>query len=183
MGKQPRGAMGKRHASPQNGEVAGDFENGTRRRPEDIVADAFPDHVPASATEGWSVRSRRTILLAMAVAGAVMVAAGLALTGGLGPGPTSPRPLQAGSDASVLARSLLRPLEADQATTTTNAPATPLPTSPTPSAPRRDQAPALVPSPTSGTAAGTATPSTGATPVHPAATPTTSTTRPCALIG
>ena len=60
--------MGKRPAPPQNDEVADDFENGTRRRPEDIVADAFPEHVPASATEGWSVRSRRTILLAMAVA-------------------------------------------------------------------------------------------------------------------
>src|SRR5438309_5578165 len=102
MRKGPGWAMGKRLASPQNGEVAGDYENGARRRPEEIVADAFAEHVPVKATDGWSVRSRRTVLLAMAAAGAVMVVAGLVLTSGLGPSPASPRPLESGPDASVL---------------------------------------------------------------------------------
>src|SRR5205823_8032450 len=80
---------------------------------------------------GWSVRSRRTILLVMAAAGAVMVSAGLVLTGGLGPGPGRPRPIQAGPEASVLAQSLLRPLaEQQDITTPSTAAASPLPTAP-----------------------------------------------------
>src|SRR3954470_16589092 len=114
--------MGKLPGLPQNEQVAGDHENGSRRTPEDIVADAFPERVPASATDGWSVRSRRTILIVMALAGVVTVAAGLAFTGGLGPGPGRPRPLQAGPEPSVLGRSLLRPLtEQQEPTTTTDA--------------------------------------------------------------
>src|SRR5207249_1739594 len=150
MAKLPVRAMGKRRPPAQNDQVAEDSENGARRSPEDIVADAFLEHIPASATEGWSVRSRRTILLFMAAAGAVMVSAGLVLTGGLGPGPGRPRPIQAGPEASVLAQSLLRPLaEQQDVTTPSTAAASPLPTAPS-STVRRGEAP-VVPSATPST--------------------------------
>src|SRR5438874_11883320 len=132
MAKLPVRAMGKRRRPAQNDQVAEDSENGARRTPEDIVADAFLEHIPASAIEGWSVRSRRTILMVMAVAGAVMVSAGLVLTAGLGPGPGRPRPIQAGTDVSALARSLLRPLAEQQDVPLPPATANPLPTSPPP---------------------------------------------------
>ena len=174
--KRSRRAMGKRPRTPQNDEVAGEHENGTRRRPEDIVSDAFLDPVPASATDGWSVRSRRTILVAMALAGAVTVSTGLVLTGELGPGPGHPRPIQAGPDASVLGRNLLRPLAEQQDVTTTTDPATPLPSAPTP---RASTAQPVLPLTTAG-------PGTLATRPGPTTQPseaTTTTTRPCSLVG
>src|SRR5437879_5348556 len=121
MAKPPGRAMGKVRPVAQNGEVAEDISHVSsgaastaalrRRRPEEILADTFPTAVPASATQGWSVRGRRAVLVGMAVAGVVMVSAGLVLTGGLGPGPGRPKPLQTGPDASILSQNLLRPLE------------------------------------------------------------------------
>jgi hypothetical protein len=170
--------MGKRPRTPQNGKVAGEHENGSRRRPEDIVADAFLEPVPASATDGWSMRSRRTILVAMAVVGAVTVGTGLLLSGGLGPGPGHPRPVQANTDASVLGRSLLRPLAEQQNVTTTTGGANPLPTAPTTPGRASTAAPVL-PLTTAGPGAPTSEAGSTTTPTQP--TPTT--TRPCTLVG
>jgi len=182
MPKRLGRAMGKQSWFAQNGEVpehATDGATHPRRRPEDIVAGAFHEPPPPSATETWSVRSRRTILAAMAVAGGLMVGAGLALTGGLGPGPGHPRPIEVSPDASVLAQTLLRPVTESQASVPTSAPASPTTAITTsPKAPTRSPeslATTVLPPTTSATSP----PATHAPPTGPGPTPTT---QPCRLL-
>ena len=172
--------MGKRRSPPQNDKVAEeneDVDRPSRLRPEEILARSFPEPVPESATVGWSVRSRRTILVAMAVAGALMVSLGLALTGGLGPGPSSPRPIETGPDASVLAQQLLRlPAEEPGSTATTEVPAVPRKTN-------RSSSDTSASAPTAAPSSSTTPTAPGASTSRPAAAPsTTSTTRPCSVL-
>jgi hypothetical protein len=78
---------------------------------------------PPGANDGWSANGRRLFLAAMALAGAILVTAGLLLTGELGPGPARPRGLETGPDASVLANQLLRPVTEQGTAPPTSTPA------------------------------------------------------------
>ena len=108
--------MGKRPRSPQNGEVPNGTVAPGRQRPEEILAQTLraPRHL--EATDGWSTRGRRLFLVALALAGAILLAAGLLVTGELSPGPAQPKPLSTGPGNGV-ADQLLRPI-IDEGTTT-----------------------------------------------------------------
>src|SRR5437764_14668239 len=104
--------MGKGPSSPQNGEVADavlsrDAGASSRQRPEEILAQTLSAAPHPAATDGWSARGRRIFLIAMAVAGVVLVVAGLLVTKELAPGPGHPTPLETGP-ANGLAGQLLQ---------------------------------------------------------------------------
>ena len=115
----------------------------------------------------------------LALAGAILLAAGLLLTGELGPGPGQPRPLESGPGNGV-ADQLLRPVT-DEGTTTPPANVLlPLPATPTtlPAAgttPR--QAPGVSPVPA------TTVPSTDAPPTTSSPPQQSTTTLPCGILG
>ena len=159
-------------------DVPRQIEESSRLRPEEILAQSFGTPFRHESNDGWSPRSRRFFLAAMAMAGAMLVTAGLLVTGELGPGPTgSPKPLESGPDASALA-GVLQPdgqPAASSATPTTG-----------PSVQR-----GLVPasgSTTGSTASASSAPVSGAAtqatpPTTRPTTPTTSTTLACNLLG
>jgi hypothetical protein len=168
--------MGKHPPSPQNERVPRHVEQVSRLRPEEILARSFSTPFRHESNEGWSPRGRRFFLLAMALAGAMLVSAGLLVTGELGPGPSNPKPVETGPDASVLAGVLQNGTE----------PATPgaVPTTAAPSAKRGS-----VPVTTTPTASTTPSNSPPVTPDHTNSTtettqpkPTT-TTLPCSILG
>jgi hypothetical protein len=170
--------MGKLLDSLQNGEVPPDSQRAVRLRPEEILARNFTVPLPAETTDGWSPRSRRLFLAALAVAGVLFVVTGLVLTGELGPGPGQPQPVATGPDAGGLGTVLLGPT-ADQSTG---------PSVSTPSPPPTVRTVAPVVTPTTKPAPGSVqTPTTQARPA-PApppqgGPPPTSTTLPCNLLG
>jgi hypothetical protein len=99
--------MCKRPWSPQNGEVPGDAalrdpratDEGAppaRQRPEEILAQTLSAPARPGSGDGWSSQSRRIFLICMAVAGVMLVVAGLLVTKELAPGPSNPAPLQTG---------------------------------------------------------------------------------------
>jgi hypothetical protein len=92
--------MGKRPSSPQNGEVPSALSHDAvapaRQRPEEILAQTLSAAPHPEATDGWSSRGRRIFLVAMAVAGVILVVAGLLVTKELAPGPGRPTPLESG---------------------------------------------------------------------------------------
>jgi hypothetical protein len=147
-----------------------------RQRPEDILAATLTGAAHPEATDGWSARGRRIFLVAMAVAGVLLVVAGLLVTKQLGPGPGHPAPLETGPGnglADQLLKSGDQPAEAPPASSPL---AFPLPSTPT-SQPAK--AGTLVPAPA--TAPGTdrtAGPSANAPqntpPTAPPSSPTTS---------
>src|SRR5437588_400207 len=129
MGKSPRFA--------QNGEVTSDtaLSHGApapgRQRPEEILAQTLSAPSHPEATDGWSSRGRRLFLIALAVAGIVLVVAGLLVTKELGPGPGNPAPLETGP-GNGLANQLLQSSNGDQpASPATPNIAIPLPSTPT----------------------------------------------------
>jgi hypothetical protein len=170
--------MGKHACSPQNGEVPQESERAVRLRPEEILARTFSVPFPTEANEGWSPGARRLFLVALAVAGVLLVVSGLLLTGELGSGPGTPQPLATGPDITTPGGQLLSPLT-DQPSAATP-PATTPPTVKT-------VAPVTTPSPQP------APPATGTPTSQPAATPSqpqtqtdaapTTTTVPCNLLG
>ena len=111
--------MGKRPSSPQNGEVPSDAVLprdavlSTRQRPEEILAQTLSAPLHPEATDGWSSRGRRIFLIAMAVAGIILVVAGLIVTKELAPGPRRPTPLESGP-GNGLADQLLQSSTGDQ---------------------------------------------------------------------
>jgi hypothetical protein len=110
--------MGKGQCSAQNGEVPNavapsDAAAPGRQRPEEILAQTLTSSPHPAATDGWSSRGRRIFLIAMAVAGVVLVVAGLLVTKELAPGPGTPAPLETGPGNS-LAGQLLQSSSGDQ---------------------------------------------------------------------
>src|SRR5437588_12504697 len=105
--------MGKSPRSPQNGEVPSELAAPARQRPEDILAQTLSAPPHPEATDGWSSRGRRIFLVAMAVAGVLLVVAGLLVTNELAPGTGSPAPVQTGP-GSGLANQLLETSSGDQ---------------------------------------------------------------------
>src|SRR2546423_13224273 len=86
--------MGRGSRSPQNDEVPSAAP--VRQRPEEILAQTLTAPPHPEATDGWSSRGRRIFLIAMAVAGVLLVVAGLLVTKELAPGPGNPAPLETG---------------------------------------------------------------------------------------
>ena len=180
--------MGKIARSPQNGEVPEETQPTTRLRPEEIVARSFTTPVAAETNggDGWSPKARRLFLAGMAVVGAVVVTAGLLLTGELGPTSGTSRPLETGPAGGALSGNLLPGVDQQPPATPV---ATPTPT--TAAGPKtRTVGPTAVAALTPGTdaaqlqpAPSTASPSpqTQAQTPAPAAAPTT--TVPCSLLG
>src|SRR2546423_14371113 len=106
--------MGKRPRSAQNGEVPSDTvprdtAAPARQRPEEILAHTLTGAAHADTVDGWSARGRRIFLIALAVAGVVLLGAGLLVTSKLGPGPGRPTPLESGP-GNGLADQLLKPV-------------------------------------------------------------------------
>lgn len=176
--------MGKRPRSAQNGEVANDAVLSHdaaapgRQRPEEILAQTLtaPRHV--EATDAWSARGRRLFLVALALAGAILVAAGLLITGELGPGPGQSSPLSTGPGNGV-ADQLLRPITQEATTATTASAALPLPATATThpaggSTPR--QLPGVTPTPVT-------TVPNSPPPTTPPQQQSPTTTLPCGLLG
>src|SRR5436305_2030413 len=87
---------------------------------------AFTTGANPEATDGWSSRGRRIFLIAMAVAGVLLVVAGLLVTNELAPGSGSPTPVQTGG-ASGLANQLLETSSANQAPASSSDIAIPIP--------------------------------------------------------
>ena len=118
--------MGKSPRSPQNGEVprhAALTENAAtpaRQRPEEILAQTLSAPPHPEATDEWSARGRRIFLIAMAVAGVVLVVAGLLVTKELAPGPGHPTPVESGP-GNGLASQLLQSSAGDQPPATAQA--------------------------------------------------------------
>ena len=150
MGKGPRFA--------QNGEVATDAVTAHdavvsrdaaapgRQRPEEILAQTLTGPAHPEASDGWSPRGRRVFLIALAVAGVVLLVAGLLITSELGPGPGQLTPLES-VPGNGLADQLLRPVTEQGSTTPPASIGLPLPVTPTtvPSArSQRGQAPNAV---------------------------------------
>ena len=178
MGKSPRFA--------QNGEVPSDtaLSHGAaapgRQRPEEILAQTLSAPSHPEATDGWSSRGRRLFLIALAVAGIVLVVAGLLVTKELAPGPGNPQPLETGP-GNGLANQLLQSSTGDQAPGT----AVPNINIPLPSTPTTRPAPVNGRSPAPLIAPGPPTPTNDTT--HDTTAPTTTaqptTTLPCGLLG
>jgi hypothetical protein len=169
--------MGKDPRSPQNDKVPSDTAAPTRLRPEEILAQTLTAPLHPEATDGWSPTGRRLFLIALAAAGAVLVTLGLLLTGGLGPGPGQPKPLETTPDASSLAGRLLRPGTGEVAATPQTDAAVPQATPTT----RAASVLPLAPPPN----AAAATPTTVATHHDTTATttPAPTTTLPCVTLG
>jgi hypothetical protein len=98
--------MGRDSRSPQNDEVPSVAP--VRQRPEEILAQTLTAPRHPEATDGWSSRGRRIFLIAMAVAGVLLVVAGLLVTKELAPGAGNPAPLETGP-GNGLAGQLLKP--------------------------------------------------------------------------
>jgi len=105
--------MGKSPRSPQNGEVPSEIAAPARQRPEEILAQTLSAPPHPEATEEWSSRGRRIFLIAMAVAGVILVVAGLLVTKELAPGPGHPTPVESGP-GNGLANQLLQSSAGDQ---------------------------------------------------------------------
>jgi hypothetical protein len=105
--------MGKSPRSAQNGEVPSEIAAPARQRPEEILAQTLSVPPHPEATDEWSSRGRRIFLIAMAVAGVVLVVAGLLVTKELGPGPGHPTPVESGP-GNGLANQLLQSSAGDQ---------------------------------------------------------------------
>src|SRR4051794_34206364 len=110
MPKRHTWAMGKTAPSPQNDEVPEDTQRAARLRPEEILAQSFTTPLPPQTNDGWSPKGRRIFLAAMAVAGALLVLAGLLLTGELAPGPSRPSPVESGPGAGADLSATLLPI-------------------------------------------------------------------------
>ncbi len=169
--------MGKRPRSPQNGEVPSGTVAPGRQRPEEILAQTLSAPLHPEATDGWSPRGRRLFLVALALAGAILLVAGLLLTGELSPGPGQPKPVQTGPGNGVFDQ-LLRPVTDETTTAPAAAAQLPLPATPTsrPAAgttPR--QPPGVSPTPV------TTTRDTYTT--TPTTVPRSTTTLPCGILG
>ena len=106
--------MGRGRRSPQNDEVPSAAP--VRQRPEEILAQTLTAPPHPEATDEWSSRGRRIFLVAMAVAGVLLVVAGLLVTKELAPGQGNPAPLETGP-GNGLAGQLLKP-GADQPAST-----------------------------------------------------------------
>ena len=109
----------------------------SRQRPEEILAHTLSATAHPEATDGWSSRGRRIFLIAMAVAGVLLVVAGLLVTNELAPGTGSPAPVQTGP-GSGLANQLLETSNSDQGggpAPSSNI-AIPIPSTPTTSLPK-----------------------------------------------
>src|SRR5437588_2650256 len=117
--------MGKSPRSPQNGEVPSELAAPARQRPEDILAQTLSAPPHPEATDEWSSRGRRIFLIAMAVAGVVLVVAGLLVTKELAPGPRHPTPVERGP-GNGLANQLLQSSTGDQPPATGTAQDTPV---------------------------------------------------------
>lgn len=100
--------MGRASRSPQNDEVPSAAP--VRQRPEEILAQTLTAPPHPEATDEWSSRGRRVFLIVMAVAGVLLVVAGLLVTKELAPGPGNPAPLETGP-GNGLAGQLLKPGE------------------------------------------------------------------------
>jgi hypothetical protein len=130
--------MGKRPTSAQNGEVPSDAAVRRdqaapgRQRPEEILAHTLSAPPHPEVTDGWSARGRHIFLAAMAVAGVVLVVAGLLVTKQLAPGTGRPAPVQTGP-GNGLAGQLLQTSEGDQSASPPGSTplALPLPSTPT----------------------------------------------------
>jgi len=191
MAKPPTWGMCKRSRSPQNGEVAGDAAlrdvgaveetaAPSRQRPEEILAQTLSGPGRQETADGWSAKGRRVFLLCMAVAGVVLVVAGLLVTKELAPRPGNPAPLETGPGNGV-ADQLLRSSSGEEpppAPSSASAPL-PLPLAPAPtSGPTRSNV--LAPSPVATDAPGQATGgTTGPTTPTTTAPPSPTTTLPC----
>jgi len=140
--------MGRDSRSPQNDEVP--TAAPVRQRPEEILAQTLAAPRHPEATDGWSPQGRRIFLVAMAVAGVLLVVAGLLVTKELAPGPGTPAPLETGPGTG-LAGQLLKP-GADEPPSTQSSNsviALPLTTTPTArpvSSAAPNQTPAQIPS-------------------------------------
>jgi hypothetical protein len=147
-----------------------------RQRPEEILAHTLSAPLHPEATDGWSPRGRRLFLVALALAGAILLVAGLLLTGELSPGPGQPKPLQTGPGNGVFDQ-LLRPVTEEGATTPPASALLPLPATPTsrPAAGTAPRQPGSSPTPV------TTVPNTKTTP--PTTTPSPTTTLPCGILG
>ena len=188
--------MCKRPRSPQNGEVPGDAalrdpratDGGTpptRQRPEDILAQTLSAPARPGSGDGWSSQGRRIFLICMAVAGVVLVVAGLLVTNELAPGPSNPAPLQTGPGNGLADQLLQSDAEQSPPTPSASAPL-PLPLPPASTATSHSQrtdasdpttAPGLGPVPSNVAANDRPTPTT-----VPSRNPTT--TLPCqGLVG
>src|SRR5438270_14064915 len=114
--------MGKAPSFEQKGEVTSDAalsqdtDAHGRQRPEKNLAHTLTGGPHPEASDGWSPRGRRVFLIALAVAGVVLLVAGLLITSELGPGPGQPTPLESGP-GNGLADQLLRPVTEQGATT------------------------------------------------------------------
>jgi hypothetical protein len=102
-----------------------------RQRPEEILAQTLTAPLHPEATDGWSSRGRRIFLIAMAVAGVLLVVAGLLVTKELAPGPGNPAPLETGPGNGLADQLLKSGGEAPPSTQSANgAIALPLPVTP-----------------------------------------------------
>ena len=171
--------MARDSRSPQNDEVPSAAP--VRQRPEEILAQTLTAPLHPEATDGWSSRGRRIFLISMAVAGVLLVVAGLLVTKELAPGPGNPAPLETGP-GNGLAGQLLKPGAEEPPSTQAPSGVIALPLSVTPPTRSASAGPNQTPS---------ESPSTGAPLVKDGTTPTpttvphsTTTTVPCAgLIG
>ena len=172
--------MGKTPRSPQNDKVPEDTERAPRLRPEEILAQTFATHVPLQSSDGWSPKGRRLFLAAMALAGALFLAAGLVLTGELGPGPGGgSTPLESGPNAGALTGALLPD---NSQTAATPAPG---PTATTaPGLRPRNGGPAVIaPTQNNDPTQPESTPTTVTRGPQPTTPPPPTTTVPCSVLG
>jgi hypothetical protein len=179
MGKSPRTAQNGE--VPSNTALSSDATASSRQRPEEILAQTLSAPPHPEATDGWSSRGRRIFLIAMAVAGVILVVAGLLVTKELAPGPGNPTPVESGP-GNGLANQLLQSSNGGQPATTAAAPSIniPLPTTPVTRPAQTSNQPSaqVVTPPAPATAAGETTQGTTptTTPPHP------TTTLPCGLL-
>lgn len=120
--------MGRRSRSPQNDEVPSAAP--VRQRPEEILAQFLTAPPHPEATDEWSSRGRRIFLVAMAVAGVLLVVAGLLVTKELAPGPGNPAPLETGPGNGLAGQLLKSAGEQPPSTQSSNPIAIPLAATP-----------------------------------------------------
>jgi hypothetical protein len=164
--------MGKTARSPQNGKVPS--ETVARQRPEEILAQTLSPAPHPEATDGWSARGRRIFLVAMAVAGVLLVVAGLLVSKELAPGPGNPAPLETGPGNGLADQLLQSSTEPGPSTPSASTPiALPLPATPSTRATGT-----VSPSPTPGTVP-PPNPTTNPRPQSTTPPPAPTTTIPC----
>jgi len=162
--------MTRRYLMTQRPQAA----NGPRR----FLAQTLSAPRHLEATDAWSARGRRLFLVALALAGAILLAAGLLITGELGPGAGQPSPLSTGPGNGV-ADQLLRPVTQEGTTATTAGAALSLPATAT-TRPAGGSTPSQLPgvTPTPVTTAPTIKTTQSTTPP-----PSPTTTLPCGILG